>query len=231
MQQLLSWSTLLFILGDIPVLLVIAASVWGIVCFRQLPPSLRALTLLVCFDAVMETTGLILLWLKIPNLFLFPIVIVGEAGLLLLLYVRALQSSFLSRLAPWVIGLLVAYALFDSWLVPGLVRFHPSLQVISDLLSLALGGLYFRKLMDELHVARPVRDPLFWISAGLVFTSLGNLLISLFSNYLLQNYPQQLNMYVWRIHTVLVGLLYSCYCVALWLRPQQAPQGTSLRAS
>jgi hypothetical protein len=224
-------STLYSILSNIPLLLVIGASIWGIICFRQLSPSLRALALLLCFDAVMESTSIGLYWLHLPNLFLFPVVIVGEAALLLLLYVRALQSDALKRLAPWLVGLLVAYALFDSWLVPGLIRFRPSLQVAGDLLSLALGGLYFRKLMNELHVTQPERDPIFWISAGLVFTSLGNLLISLFSNYLLQNYPQQLNIYVWRIHAVLVGLLYSCYCVALWLRPRQPLQAASLHTS
>lgn len=221
MQQPLFWSALNFIFDDIHLLIVIVASVWGIVCFRQLPPSLRALTLLVCFDTVIESIGMALLWLRMPNLFLFPIAIVGEAGLLLLLYSRALQSRLLKRLTPWLLGLLVVYALFDSWLVPGLVRFRPSLQVTGDLLSLTLGGLYFRKLMNELHVARPERDPLFWISTGLVVTSLGNLFISLFSNYLLQNYPPELNRYIWRIHTILVGLLYTCYCVALWLRPQK----------
>jgi hypothetical protein len=212
-------------------LLAIVASIWGIMHFRQLPPSLRALTLLVCFDAVMESIVLLLLYLKIPNLFLFPVVIVGEAGLMLLLYVRALQADKLRRLAPWVFGLLVTYSLLDSILIPGTIRFRPSLQVMSDILSLSLGGLYFRKQLNELQVVRLEREPLFWISAGLVLTSLGNLLISLFSNYLLHNYSQQFNIYVWHIHTVLVGLLYGCYCVALWLASAQGRSAASTTAS
>lgn len=207
------------ILYNTPITLVIIGSIWGIVCFRQLPPSLRALVLLLCFDAVMECTGSFLRYIEIPNLFLFPIVIVGEAGLMLLLYVRALQSAWLQRVAPWIIGFLVTYTLLDTLLVPGTVRFRPSLQVMGDLLSLYLGGMYFRKQLNELQVARLERDPLFWISAGLVLTSLGNLLISLSSNYLLHNYSQQFNIYVWRIHAVFVALLYICYCIALWLRP------------
>ncbi|TVT41804.1 hypothetical protein FNT36_10300 [Hymenobacter setariae] len=210
------------ILYNTPMTLVIIASIWGIMCFRQLPPSLRALVLLLCFDAIMESTGSLLQYFKRPNLFLFPIVIVGEAGLMLLLYTRALQSAWLQRVAPWIVGFLTAYALLDTLLVPGTVRFRPSLQVMSDLLSLYLGGMYFRKQLNELQVARLERDPLFWISAGLVLTSLGNLLISLFSNYLLLNYSQQFNIYIWRIHTVFVGLLYTCYCIALWLRPAKA---------
>jgi len=213
-----------FIFYNTPIVLIIIASIWGLVCFRQLPPSLRALVLLLCFDAIMECTGSLLQYLKIPNLFLFPIVIVGEAGLLFLLYVRALQSAWLQRLAPWVVGCLALYALLDTLLVPGTVRFYPSLQVMSDLLSLYLGSMYFRKQLNELQVARLERDPLFWISAGLVLTSTSNLLISLFSNYLLNNYSQQFNSYIWRIHTALIALLYICYCLALWLRPRQDQQ-------
>lgn len=210
----------------LPPVLVLVASILGVSRYRRLAPSLRALTLLACFDALMELISTTLLLLKIPNIFLFPLILVGEMGLLLLTYSRALQSAAFRRLAPWVFGLLAAYALLNSTLAPGIIDYLPSLRVLGDLLPLVLAGLYFRKLLNELRVERLTRDPLFWLSSGLVLYALGDLLIALFSNYLFSNFSRQLNMTIWFIHNSLNTVLYACYCVALG-RP--APSGPAVQ--
>ena len=207
-------------------LLAIVASSIGTVRFHRLSPSLRALTLLVGFDAILESTGLMLLHLHKPNLFLLPIVIVGEAGLQMLMYGRAFRSKAFWRVAFWLIGGLVLYALLDSLLIPGTIRFRPSLQILGNLISLFFAGLYFRKILNELLVDHLGRDPLFWVSIGLALCSLGDLLISLSSDYLLHHYSQQLNIAIWRVHSLLVVSLYICYCVALLLHPRQLAPST-----
>ena len=213
------------VLYYLPLALVLIASGLGVSRYRRLAPSLRALALLACFDALMELTGTVLLWLHVPNIFLFPLILVGEMGLLLLTYSRALQSAAFRRLAPWAFGLLAAYALLNSMLAPGTLDYRPSLRVIGDLLPLLLAGLYFRQLLNELRVEQLTRDPLFWLSSGLVLYTLGDLLIALFSNYLFSNFSRQLNMTIWFIHNFLNTVLYICYCLALG-RP--APPGPAV---
>jgi hypothetical protein len=61
---------------------------------------------------------------------------------------------------------------------------------------------------------------MFWVSTGLFIYFLGYVQIALFSNYLLR-YSQQLNLTIWVIHALLYMLLYSCYSLALWMRPQK----------
>ena len=100
-------------------------------------------------------------------------------------------------------------------------RFKPAVQVLESLLVLGMAALYFRKLLNELRVPQLARDPLFWVSAGLVVYSLSKLLIALFSNYLLEHYSQRLSLTVWTIHGLLTIMLYLCYLRALWLRPQK----------
>lgn len=212
---------LLRLLAHVPLVLVMLASARGLSRYTQYPPTLRALTLLACFDALMELLNYVLLWLNLPNLFLMPLVLVGELGLLLLVYGRALQSNTFWRLAPWGFGLLVAYAPLGSVLAPGTIEYWPSLRVVANLVPLLLAGLYFRQLLNELRVARLSADPLFWLSIGLVLYTLGDLLIGLFSNYLFSTFSHELNRAVWFIHTFLNIVLYFCYCVALWLRPAQ----------
>ena len=121
---------------------------------------------------------------------------------------------------PWLAGAFVAYCALDSVLAPEAARFKPALQLVESLLLLGMVGLYFRKLLHELRVTRLEREPLFWVSVGLVINHLGKSQIYLFSNFLLTHYSNQLNLDIWAIHALLLVVLYSCYLVALWIRPQ-----------
>lgn len=208
--------------------LAILASLIGLVRYRQLPLSLRYLALLACFDVLMELTGKFMhdvLRLK-SILFLFPFVFIGELVLLGLTYRQVLQSTAFSRALPWLLGLFSAYALFVSFSQFGMARYAVGLATFVNLLMLGLAGLYFRKLLDELQVERLRHDPFFWVSVGLAVYGLGNLLISLFYNYLLAHCSVQLQL------IILVGLrnlfnvtLYLSYCWALWIAPPKGPLG------
>jgi hypothetical protein len=213
---------------------VIIASVLGIVYFRRLSLSLRYLALLACFDVVMELTGLLVLTLPgvHSNLFLLPVIAIGELMLLSLAYRAVLQSATFTKALPWLLGLFSAYALFISFSQLGIVGHPISLEITVELLMLGLASLYFYKLLHELHSKRLRYDSFFWVSVGLLIHGLGNLLISLFSNYLLAHYSTQLQMIVlWGVRNLFNIALYASYCVALWLHPRQAPQGVPLRTS
>lgn len=215
---------ILQIVYHLPLALVLTASVIGCSRYRRLTPSLQALVLLAGFDALSEVVGTVLFLRRIPNVFLSPLVLIGEMGLWLLLYSRALQLAWLRQAAPWIWGVLVVYVLLDNRLLaPNSLDYLPSLRVISDLLPLLLALLYFRQLLNELLVERLSRDPLFWLSAGLVLYTLGDLFIALFSNFLFSHFSHELNRTIWLIHNALNSVLYTCYCVALLLRPAGRP--------
>lgn len=203
--------------------MVLVASLIGLARYRRLPLSLRYLTLLACFDVLMELISKILDdVLDVRNLFLLPFVSIGEITLLALAYRQVLQSAAFSKAMPWLLGLFSVHALFISFSQLGIVPHAIGLEIIVDLLMLGLAGLYFRKLLDELQVEQLRYAPFFWVSVGLAVYGLGNLLISLFSNYLLTHCSVQLQLIImWGVRNLFNVLLYICYCVALWLRPQQ----------
>lgn len=195
---------------------VALAAIIGAVRFRWLPLNLRYLTGLLGFVLPLNLLGLVLLVLHRSNLFLMPLYAVGEFWLLALVYDKTLRSPTFTRLMPGLVGGFAAYSLFDSLYVGSLAQFRPGQQVIQCVLILVLVGLYFRKLLHELRVRHLKREPMFWVSAGLVIYCLGYLQIALFSNYLLQ-YSAQLNKNVWMVHSLLFIVLYCCYSLALWL--------------
>jgi hypothetical protein len=199
---------------------VLIAFVIGLVRFRKLSRGLRYVVILSGFVLVLEIITHALMILGQKNLFLMPVYTVGEFCLLALVYREALQSAFFSRLMPWLVGGFTAYALFDSLQTSLLTQFRPGQQIVQSVLVLLMVGTYFRKLLNELRVRRLEREPMFWISTGLFIYFLGYVQIALFSNYLLR-YSQQLNLTIWVIHALLYMLLYSCYSLALWMRPQK----------
>lgn len=212
------------LLNNLALGLAIGAGLLGLVRYRWLVPSLRALAWLAIFDALAEIIG----WfigavLHTPNLFMTPVVVVGEVVFAALAYRRALQWAAFSRALPWLLGLLIGYALAASLLHLSASRHLVSLEIIANLLQLGLAGLYFQKLLNELHVERLRTDPFFWLSVGLAVYALGHLLISLSGNYLLTRCSVTLQQLILLgLHNVLNVLLYAAYCLALCLRPPQA---------
>ena len=199
---------------------VVVAGIVGLVRFRRLPLNLRYLTLLIAFVLPLNVLGYVLMVQRHNNLFLMPVYSVGEFGLLALVYRHTLHSPAFSRIMPWLVTGFGAYALFDTLMKGAVSQFRPGQQVVQGLLVLLLVGLYFRKLLRDLHIKHLRREPMFWVSAGLLIYFLGYLQIAIFSNYLLR-YSQQLNANVWMVHSLLFIVLYCCYGQALWLTRQK----------
>jgi hypothetical protein len=192
----------------------------GLMRFKLLPLNLKYLVGLVVFEVATEVVVHVL-WLRHqPNLFLLPIIAAGELWLLALIYDKTLQSPAFSRLRPWLAGGFAAYCLLDNLFSPEATRFKPTLQLIESVLILGLVWLFLRKLLHELRITNLSQEPLFWLSTGLIIKNIGDIQIFLFSNFLLNNYSKDLNLDIWAIHDLLLTALYSCYLVALWIRPR-----------
>jgi hypothetical protein len=201
-------------------LILAAAAISCAVRFRYLPPNLRYLGGVLLLEIVTELIGATLARYHRSNLFIGPVFAAGELWLLALIYDKTLHYPQFSRLRPWLAGAFVVYCTLDSLLTPEAARFKPALQLVESALILGLVVLYFRKLLNELSVTRLDLEPMFWVSIGLVINHLGKSQIHLFSNFLLTHYSTQLNLNIWAIHALLLVVLYSCYLVALWIRPR-----------
>ncbi len=205
---------------NITIGMALAAGLLGLVRYRRLGPGLRVVALLAIFDALMELISFALVnVLHTNNLFMAPLVVVGEIVLVALSYRWVLQSVAFSRVLPWLLGLFSAYALVGSALWASDIRHLVPLETIGNLIQLCLAGLYFQKLLNDLQVERLQADPFFWLSVGLAVYGLGNLFISLFSNYVLTHCSKQLQQIVfWGVRNVFNIQLYAAYCLALALR-------------
>jgi len=210
---------LIWLLDWLSMLVIIGAGISGMLRWRRLSRGLQYVAVLTLFELPLELLGFGLLLLNRSNLFLMPIYTVGELVILGLLYERNLQSALFTRALPWVLTGFTAYVVADSLPGQALHWFRPGQQVLQSLLVLGMVVLYFRKLLNELRVKSLEREPMFWVSTGLVIYFLGYLQIALFSNYLLSHYSSQFNINVWGVQVLLSIVLHSCYIMALWIRP------------
>lgn len=197
----------------------------GLGRFRKLGPTQRYLLALTLLALLMEAVTRTLWHYELSNLFLAPVDAVIEFVLLALIYRRELQPLPISRLIPllvagFVLGSALSYSpQFDN------PQFSPVQHFIESLLVLAFVGFYFhREVNRKVFTRRLEREPIFWVSTGLLLYFLGSIFIFLTSNYVLAR-SKELSMRVWAIHALLYIFLNVLYAIALWLpeRPRVQP--------
>ena len=203
---------------DAAVIPVIVATVVGAARFRQLPPALRGVAILVFCELFIEVLSRGMAAWQGSNLVILSVDTLLEFVLLAWVYHRALAPSASSR---WLGGVVVVFALGSllSYLEPtGFIRFNTVQRFIESLLVLLLVIQYFIKVIRELVIIRLERDPMFWVSVGLLLYFCGNVFIFISSNYVVQR-SEALGVKLWAIHAILYMVLNGFYAVALWITP------------
>jgi hypothetical protein len=200
---------------------VLVSAVMAAIRFKSTDKPRRLLCLLIFFAFLVESISRVFWFYKTSNLFLWPIYIITEFGLLLWMYSLVLENNFLVKARLWIwlafLGLTISRFINQSGqsiLIDNLGRLIESALVIFFALA------YYFKLFQELKVQTLWLDPFFWISGGLLLFFSGSFLIFIFINFILL-YSQSLNDQVWIIHAFLNYLLYSIYTFALWLSPKK----------
>ncbi|HEX8349865.1 MAG TPA: hypothetical protein VF598_07875 [Hymenobacter sp.] len=197
---------------------VIIATAVAVIRFKRLEPALRCLAYLVVFAAVIELVSRGMVALQRPNLFLFPIDTLVEFGLLAWMYRRAFWPSAVSRGLPVVVSVFSLVSLLSYTEPANLFHFNALQRFAESFLVLGLVLLYFYKVIRELVIVHLEREPMFWVSVGLLLYFSGNVFIFVSSNYVLQH-SEALSLRLWNIHALLYMALYSLYAVALWISP------------
>lgn len=199
---------------------VLVAAIVGAVRYRHLPPALRCLAWLAWYTLSMEVFTRALGLFYQSNLFMTSLDTALEFGLLAAVYRQALRPSALSRWLPVVAGIFMLVSLLSYLRPAGVAQFNPGQRFAESLLVLALVLAYFLKVIRELLVVRLERDPMFWVSAGLLLYFAGSVFVFLSSNYVLRH-SNTLSLRLWAVHAGLYMVLYGLYSLALWMKPSR----------
>ncbi|GAB3854549.1 hypothetical protein GCM10028822_24560 [Hymenobacter terrigena] len=213
----------LLIVNFSPAPLVVACVV-GLVRYRRYEATRRYLVWLSWLALLVTAVAMWFQRHHRPNLFLAPIDTAIEFTLLGLMYRRALWPHPVARYLPVGIGLFVVGTALTCWPRMGTVEFSPIQHFIESVAMLVLVGLYYRRVLTTLPVSlAPLeREPMFWVSAGVLLYFSANSLIFLTSNLVLFH-SKALSLNLWAIHALLYAFLNGFFIVALCLPPQRIP--------
>jgi len=212
-----SAAQLLILLAIIP---NAGTAILAAVRWKYLPATLRPIALLTFFALLIEVVSRGLWLLKLSNLFLWPIYISVEFGLLVWLYRQALDSRLLARFGGILIVGMTMIAVTESVLRQSQpTRIDNAVRLLESLLVIGFALSYYHTSLRRVSTAFIWQEPLFWISTGLLFFFAGNFLIYTFVNFALY-YQQRVVIQFWVIHAVLNSLLYCTYAYALWINPR-----------
>lgn len=99
----------------------------------------------------------------------------------------------------------------------GINQFNGYSTAIESLLVIFFVVSYFLKTLQEMQTKHLEREPLFWISTGLLLYFASSLFIFLFTNYVVTS--DRILFIIWGIHGIFNALLHVFYCIALWMKP------------
>ena len=152
-----------------------------------------------------------------PNLFLLHIYTIFDFILLTLIFKDVLPQIVFKVL----IFTFPLFAAVNSIFLEKLMTENVLNRSISAFLLMFYALCFFTKTLGEMKIIHLERQPMFWISVGVLFYNAGSFFIFLFSR-VLTPIPELWYTY-FGIHAIFTIILYCFYTIALWVQPKILP--------
>lgn len=179
----------------------------------------KILFLLVSITLLVEIVAYVFAGLfSINNMLIFHIYTFVELLLLGLIYQKELKSTIRPNFFRSLIMLFFIFAVFNSLFIETIFQFNAKARAVSSLLIIFFALSYFYQLLKEVKIKKLEREPMFWLSIGLLIYFSSSFFIFIFSNYIAPSV--KLSFTFWGIHALLNISLMIFYTIALWVKPQ-----------
>jgi len=170
------------------ILALAALTIWG-TSYRYLRTELKMLGYILFITLLFEGYSLYLMLQGIRNLYLFHILTPLQYALYSVLFYLVIREKRARRLILITIPLgVLASALITLFIQPP-SEFNSYASSLKNILISCWVLLYYRDVFTQLNVIKLDREPMFWVSTGLFFNSLGSFfLFGLMNDLLEQSY-------------------------------------------
>jgi hypothetical protein len=186
----------------------------GLVRFRSLnPPVLRWLVPFLIITLVVEITGFVLSIRLIRNHGLYNYFTSAEFIFYSLFYRKILKGKRIKKIIIYATAIYLILFILNILFVQGFQNFHTITYRIGSVMIVTWCYIYFRQLMKSEIYMSLFRNPLFWISSGLLFFYAGFFFWMSADVLLYINLPY--NGFLWyAISDTLNIILYSCFLIS-----------------
>jgi len=204
---------------DLSVLSALIPFVFGIISYRKHKLVLvqQLIFILVVITLLTESVVLFLSYFGINNLPIFHLFTIAQFSIYILI-MRKGCKPFLSRsFFHGIFFLFIIFALLDAFWLNNLYSFNNYSRPVASLFLIFFALCFFYKTLKELKIQSLEREPLFWLSMGMLIYFSCSLFVFLFTNYVKTS--NEALFTIWNINAIFNIILNLSYAVALWVKP------------
>ncbi|WP_421798945.1 hypothetical protein [Haliscomenobacter sp.] len=204
------------LLGYLATFIGLIPSLLALIKFRNASREYLLISFLVWWGTAIGLVALyIASFLHRTNLFLLHIYTIVDFILLCLIFKQVLPL-YLNRFLLFGFPI---FASINSVFFEHLKTENVLSRSISAFILMLYALSFFTKTLREMKIQNLGKEPLFWISVGVLFYNAASFFIFLFSHYLTAS--RDLWYTYFGIHAIFTILLYIFYTIALWVQPKQ----------
>lgn len=135
-----------------------------------------------------------------------------------LIYYKAFSNIKFKNITKYAMVIITAVYLINLLFIQGFDRFNTYTIIVGRISLIIITLLYFFELLKKVETTSLYREPMLWISTGLLFYSVGSFLIhGLYDLH--SNFPQNLSRKIWAINSILNLFLNIIYSIAFLCKP------------
>lgn len=198
-------------------LYIIAASIIiGMLRFRILQPKpVRWLVPFLAVTLAVELIGLITVRMRIRNLWMFNLFTACEFIFYSTFYLNVIENQWIKKTIRYAIIIYpLLFAINIFWIEGFFYRFHTITYRIGSVMVVVWAYLYFRDFMRSPTYIPVLRNPIFWISTGLLFFYAGFFFYMTAGSILIYARIPYNNLVFDTISDTLNALLYTCFLIS-----------------
>ena len=191
--------------------------VTGVRFFRRFSVPYKIISIQVFGAALAEMICYILWWYKRNNLFVFPFFTLWEFEMISAFYFFLLKGAHIRRIILVLMTLFALLTIADIYIVNGLRHFNNYSRSVESIVVIGYTIGYFYKVLSEMVVEQPVKEPSFWISIAFLIYFSGSLFLFIFGDYIIHHSFKTYGIY-WGLHAIIMWILYSMIAIGLWCK-------------
>lgn len=151
---------------------------------------------------------------KQNNLFIYHILTPIQYTFYAFIYYFAVHAESVKKIILFSVPVVILAGLALGFTIQPVTSYNSYTIILSNLFTIVWIFTYYRETFVQLKIIRLEREPLFWISTGLLFYSLGGFFVEGLMNYLIEQSPQLAPKFYYRITVVLVCFLHVMFIIS-----------------
>lgn len=168
------------------------------------------------FIVLVELSGLyITREIGVSNTRLFNFTIPVEHFFYTYIFYKNFKTPLFRKIAQSLLVFIPLFALFNMIFIQGFILLNTNILLVGSCIMILLCCFYFVDLFKRDEEILLVREPLFWITTGLLVFNMGELSYNLFMDYILKNRFDSKALLFLSIISLLIYVLYTFISIGL----------------